>query len=168
MNPINVGQLKVWPSTYSFGFQLTVWTNTAGLTIQLCRIYNNTIRFLAHTNTAASLISSVGFVFNISAWTDTTATSQISPEGFLSIFQLELTQQQPHKSALKDFDNDNKVKLNPERQWWFNSTAALADNRQSRSSWHRDFHWLKQKGKNNNKISTKYNTTNQTLRSSLT
>ena len=114
MNTINVGQLKVWPSTYSFGFQLTAWTDTAGLTNQLCRIYNNTIRFLAHINTtAASLISSVGFLFNISAWTDTTATSQISPEGFLSIFQLELTQQQPHKSALKDFNNNNNSQNKP-------------------------------------------------------
>ena len=65
----------------------TAYDNTAGLTNQLCRIYNNTIQFLARTNTTAvSLISSVGFV---------------------SIFQLELTQQQPHKSALKDFDINN-------------------------------------------------------------
>ena len=81
--------LKYDQALIAFGFQLTAWTDTAGLTNQLCRIYNNNIQFLACTDiTAVSLISSVGFLFNISAWTDTTAASQISPEGFVSIYSL--------------------------------------------------------------------------------
>ena len=81
--------LKYDQALIAFGFQLMAWTDIAGLTNQLCRIYNNNIQFLAHTDTtAASLISSVGFIFNISAWTDITVASQISPEGFVSIYGL--------------------------------------------------------------------------------
>ena len=92
--------------------QLKVWSSTFINSIAICGLHQ-------HNNRPSDLCK-IFKRFNLSAWTDTTATPPKCPAGFcISIFQLELTQQQRYYNVLQVFIFQS-FSLN-----WHNSDATI-------------------------------------------